>query len=83
VDTPEEIRTELAPLSSFGITFIHMNKNEKFFETDNYGNDIAYKALVGFKSEEGKPKYGTAFDMWFQYDPRELFEVNGASVVPR
>ena len=80
-DTPEEIRTELAPLSAFGITFIHLLPNEKFFETDKYGNDIAYKSIVGFQTAEGRFKYGTAFDMWFQYDPREILNINGGTRV--
>ncbi len=81
VDNPAEIREELSPLSSFGITFISLNPNEKFYETDKYGNDIAYKAIVGFESEDGKPKLGTAFDMWFQYDPREILEADGGTLV--
>lgn len=81
VDTAEEMRTELAPLSSFGITYIHLIPNEKFFETDQYGNDIAYKSVVGFKARDGKPKLGTAFDLWFQYNPRELSEAGKATII--
>ena len=83
VDNAAEAKLELVSLSNREITYIHLLPNEKFFETDKYGNDIAYKSIVGFKTSKGQYKLGTAFDMWFQYDPREILDAGGASKVAR
>ena len=74
------MKDELVTLESRQIAYIHLIPDEKFYETDQYGNDIAYKSIVGFQSPEGTFKLGTAFDLWFQYDPREVLEVSGATI---
>jgi hypothetical protein len=80
VDTVAEMATELITLEQAGLTYIHLRANEKFFETDQFGNDIAYKSIVGFKSTKGNGvKLGTAFDMWFQYSPREVLDAGLAT----
>lgn len=73
VSDNDEATKELVSLAKAGVSYIHLRPNEKFFETDQYGNDIAYKSIVGFKTARGEGlKLGTAFDMWFQYQPREI-----------
>lgn len=79
VSDKDEASRELVTLDSRGITYIHLLPNQKFFETDKYENDIAYKSIVGFKTENGAPKLGTAFDMWFQYNPEEVLGIGGAT----
>lgn len=80
-DTEEEISSELVSLSEVGINYIHLSVNENFFETDVYGNNITYKSLVGFRaSEQGATRLGTAFDIWFKYDPSEILSTGKAQI---
>lgn len=80
VNSAEEIANELVTLESVGITYIHLYRNVQFYETDIYGNDIAYKSIVGFSSKTGAPKLGTAFDLYLQYEPREVFSAGGGII---
>ena len=80
-NTESEIANELVTLDQVGITYIHLMANENFFETDSHGNDITYKSLVGFRaSEEGVTRFGTAFDIWFRYDPKEVISTGYAEI---
>ena len=80
-NTESEIANELVTLDQVGITYIHLMANENFFETDSHGNDITYKSLVGFRaSEEGVTRLGTAFDIWFRYDPKEVISTGYAEI---
>ncbi len=82
-DTSSEISSELVTLDEMGITYIHLMANENFFETDVYGNSITYKSLVGFRaSSEEATRLGTAFDIWFRYNPRELISTGYAEIRP-
>ena len=80
-DTQEEINSELVTLDEVGITYIHLSVNENFSETDVHGNDIVGKSLVGFQtSSEGATRLGTLFDVWFQYDSREILLTGHAEI---